>query len=82
MNPSNPVNLALAFIVIIFWGAAILLARRVRGRTPAGLLVLPLFFMVLGFSINRYYPPYGTYAIAAVHVMMLPVLVKLAKAQR
>jgi uncharacterized membrane protein YhaH (DUF805 family) len=82
MNLSNPFNLALLFILIVFWTAVILLARRFRSRTPTGLLVLPLFFLILGLSINRYYMPYGTYAIAAVHVMMLPALMRLARARK
>lgn len=81
MDLSNPFNLALLIVVIVFWGAVILIARSRKGRTPVGLLILPLFFLVLGFSINRCYPPYGTYAIAVVHVMMLPALVRVAKAR-
>jgi hypothetical protein len=82
MDLSNPFNLALIFVLAVFWGAVILLARSIKGRTPRRLLVLPLFFLILGMSINRYYMPYGTYAIAIVHVMMLPALMKLAKARR
>jgi hypothetical protein len=82
MDFSNPFNLALVFILLVFWGTVILFARKLKGRTPMGLLVLPLFFLILGISINRYYLPYGTYAIAIVHVMMLPALMKLAKARK
>jgi hypothetical protein len=81
MNSLNPYNFVLLFVVIVFWGAALLLSRvRQRNASP-GLLIVPLFFILLGVSINRYYPGWGTIVVAIIHVMMLPALLRAAKSR-
>jgi len=72
-------NLVICFIVIFFWTAAILLARRNRQKISAKLLVVPVLFILVGVSINAYRTPWGTYMIALTHVIMLPALFRVAR---
>jgi hypothetical protein len=81
MNALNPYNFVLIFVVIVFWAAAMLLSRARQRSTSPGLLIVPAFFILLGVSINRYYPGWGTIVVAIIHVMMLPTLLRVAKSR-
>jgi hypothetical protein len=82
MNLFDPPNLVLIVIVVAFWAVVMLFARMQRGRVSLNLLILPFFFIIMGLSVNRYRPAWGTYAIGLIHVMMLPALLRVAKARK
>jgi hypothetical protein len=79
----DPFNLAMWFVVLSFWTTVMLLSRARRGRVSSTLLVIPAFFLLVGTLVNRMHPhpPWGTYAILLIHVMMLPALLRVAKSK-
>jgi hypothetical protein len=83
MDFFNPSTFAMWFVVLVFWATAILFSRVRRRQVPPVLLIIPTFFLLIGTIINRYhpYPPWGTYAVCIIHVMMLPALLKIAKSK-
>ncbi len=83
MDFFDPFNIVMWFVVLAFWLTVILFSRVRRGTLPVALLIVPLFFLMVGTVLNRMHPhpPWGTYAIALIHVMMLPALLRIAKAR-
>jgi hypothetical protein len=81
--PLDPYTLSLLTIVCVFWLLVIQKARAVGRAWFPNLLILPLFFIGLGLWINRARPPWGTYIVGGVHVLLLIMLaVKLSTARR
>jgi hypothetical protein len=74
---------AMWFVVLVFWATVILLSRARKREVPPVLLIIPTFFLLIGTIINRFhpYPPWGTYAVCVIHVMMLPALYRIARAR-
>jgi len=82
MDLSNPFNLVLLIVVLSFWAVVMLLSRVNHRRVSINILILPFFFLILGFWINRVRMPWGTYAVCLIHVMMLPALLRVAKTRK
>jgi hypothetical protein len=80
-NFLEPYNFGLWVIVVTFWAAVMMLSRFRRGRVPVALLIVPTFFLLVGTLINRVHFPWGTYAVGAIHVMMLPAPLRVAKSR-
>jgi hypothetical protein len=68
-------------VVIVFWAAVVLISRN-RGRpiTP-NLFIVPVTFLLLGTCVNRVRMPWGTYFVCLIHVMLLPMLLRIAKSK-
>jgi hypothetical protein len=79
----SPSTFAMWFVVLSFWAIVILFSRVRRRRVSPILLLIPTFFLLIGTAINRFHPapPWGTYAICLIHVMMLPALLRIAKSR-
>jgi membrane protein CcdC involved in cytochrome C biogenesis len=80
-NLLEPFNLIMWIVVVLFWATVILISRARNRRTSQALLILPAFFLFVGMLLNRYHFPWGTYAVATIHVMMLPALLRIAKSR-
>jgi len=82
-EPVSPDTFAMWFVVLVFWTTVILFSRARKRQVPPVLLIIPAFFLLMGTLINRFhpYPPWGTYAICVIHVMMLPALYRIAKSR-
>jgi hypothetical protein len=78
-NFLNPFNLVLWFVVVSFWATAVLLSRSNNRPVSPSLLLIPIFFLMIGMGINLYLMPWGTYMVAIIHVLMMPALLKIAK---
>jgi hypothetical protein len=83
MELLDPINLTMCFVVVVFWTTVALISRSRGRRVSANLAILPAFFLLVGLLLNRAHPhpPYGTYAVCVIHVMMLPALYKVAKSK-
>jgi hypothetical protein len=77
--PIAPYVFCLWFVVLVFWTAVVLLLRSQGRMITPNILVLPVFFLLLGTVINRLYLPWGTYGVCLVHAMFLPALLKIAR---
>jgi hypothetical protein len=79
----SPDMFAMWFVVLVFWATVILFSRARRRQVPPVLLIIPVFFLLIGTIINRFhpYPPWGTYAVCVIHVMLLPALYRIAKSK-
>jgi len=78
-------NIILVVIVCIFWGGIAIRVRAMGRRISLNLMILPLFFIVLGIVMNGMNGAQhwlGTYAIGGVHVILLIIMmVKLSGGQ-
>ena len=73
-------DLTLLTIVIVFWTLVIQKARGVGRPWFPNLVIIPAFFITIGLVLNRMLPPWGTYLVGGLHVLLLGMLaVKLSR---
>ena len=82
MNSLTPADLILCIVVISYWAVLWMIAKS-QSRAPSmRLVILPLFFIILGMTINRRYPMVGTYAVTIVHLALLVPLWRIANSKQ
>ena len=67
-------TLTLFTSVLFFWLLVILKARSLHRPWFPNLLILPFCFLGIGLWLNRLSPPWGTYVIGGLHVILLGML--------
>lgn len=67
-------NIVLVLIVGAFWAGIYSRARRVGMKSSLNLMILPLFFVLVGGFINRSWPWYGTIIVGGIHAVLQLVL--------
>ena len=81
--PTDIYTFSLLTIVLLFWFLVIQKARAVRRAWFPNLLILPFVFVGIGLWLNRIRPPWGTYIVGGVHVLLLVLLaIKLSAAKK
>jgi hypothetical protein len=65
-------NLVLLVIICGFWGVALSRLRSAGQKVSINLMILPVFFAIIGVSLNTYWKPWtGTAVVGAVHIVLL-----------
>lgn len=74
INLLDPFNLTLITIVAVFWALVVRKAILAGRKWFPNLAIIPIFFIGVGLLINQVRAGWGTYAVGALHLLLLGLL--------